>query len=69
MIEYTIEEFSRNRNFDRCYPHIDNVEYYSKFISEPAEENIILWNWLKNKYSISGYDNVLNESDINNLKD
>jgi ABC-type maltose transport system permease subunit len=65
MIEYSMEEFSRNRNFDRCFPQENNVEYYSKFLSEPAEENIIFWNWYKNKFSISGYDNIIKEVDLN----
>jgi len=65
MIEYTMEEFSRNRNFDRCFPEENNLEYYSKFLSEPCEENIIFWNWYKNKFSISGYDKVIIESEFN----
>jgi len=64
IIEYTMEEFSRSRNFERCFPLEINVEYYSKFLSEPAEENIIFWNWYKNKFSISSYEKVIKESDL-----
>lgn len=60
-----MEEFSRNRNFKRVFPLENNVEYYSRFISEPSDENILLWTWYKNKYNNSGYENLLFENGIN----
>lgn len=47
-IRYCIDEFSRRGNFDLLFPLNNNVEYYSKFISEPDVENILIWLWLNN---------------------
>ncbi len=60
LIEYNMEEFSRNRNFDRCFPQEYNIEFYSKYLSEPAEENIIFWNWYKNKFNIDKLKIIIN---------
>jgi hypothetical protein len=49
VIAYSMDEFSRSGNFTRLFPVENNIDYYSKFISEPDEENIILWLWMKGK--------------------
>ncbi len=64
IIQYTMEEFSRNRNFDRVFPSLENFDYYSKFINDPGEENIIFWTWYKSFYNTSGYDELLKQNNI-----
>jgi tubulin polyglutamylase TTLL4 len=47
-ITYAMDEFSRQGMFQRVFPLKENIDYYSQFIKQPGEENIALWNWLKN---------------------
>jgi hypothetical protein len=49
VVTYSMDEFSRSGNFQRLFPLENNIDYYSRFISDPDEENIILWLWMKNK--------------------
>ena len=46
---YSIDEFSRQGMFDRLFPIKDNVDYYSQFIKNPGEDNLMVWNYLKDK--------------------
>ena len=48
IIEYSLEEFSRCGLFERVFPLKSNFEYYSKFLEKSDDENMILWNYIKN---------------------
>ncbi len=47
ILNYTNEEFSRNKNFKLLFPLRENCDYYSQFILNPEIENIILWSLIK----------------------
>ena len=61
MIEYSMEEFSRCRNFEIIFPKENNCEDYSKFIDEPEEENIIFWIWFKHYFPNTEYKKLFSE--------
>ena len=49
MINNAFCEFNRDfGNIKRIFPIKSNLEYYKKFIEEPGEENIALWNAIQN---------------------
>ena len=49
MINNAFCEFNRDfGNIKRIFPIKNNLEYYKKFIKEPGEENITLWNAIQN---------------------
>jgi tubulin polyglutamylase TTLL4 len=48
-ITYSIDEFSRQGMFNRVFPLVENIDYYSQFVKQPGPENIALWEWMKNK--------------------
>jgi hypothetical protein len=49
MINNAFCKFNRNfGNNKRIFPIKNNLEYYKKFIKEPGEENIALWNAVQN---------------------
>lgn len=48
IVNYSLEEFSRSGLFQRVFPLKSNIDYYSKFIEKPGEENTILWDYIKN---------------------
>lgn len=47
QLKYAIDEFSRQGGFLRVFPLAENVDYYSKFLENPGDDNILLWKWLK----------------------
>ena len=47
VVEYSLDEFSRSGILERVFPLKSNIDYYSKFIRNPREENLVLWNYLK----------------------
>jgi len=49
IILYAENEFSRKGDFELLFPKSESVDYYSKFITNPGKENILLWNWVKDK--------------------
>ncbi len=49
MILHYEDEVRRKGDFSLLFPLKDSIEYYSKFILIPDRENLILWNWIKNK--------------------
>ena len=49
MILYSEDEFSRSGGFNLIFPLKENVNYYSKFIFTPENENLALWNWIRNR--------------------
>ena len=48
-IIYSLDEFSRQGLFNRVFPQKQNIDYYSKFIDQPGEDNLILWKWMQNE--------------------
>jgi tubulin polyglutamylase TTLL4 len=54
IIMYSLDEFSRTGDLKIIFPKKENIEYYSKFISNPGNENFILWNWMKTEQTLAG---------------
>ena len=48
VVERSLCEFTRPRGgFHLAFPKKSNVDYYQKFFDEISEENLLLWNRLK----------------------
>ena len=48
-VERSICEISRvSGGFERAFPKKSNVDYYKKFFSNVSQENLLLWERLKN---------------------
>jgi tubulin polyglutamylase TTLL5 len=54
IILYSLDEFSRSKTFNRLFPAGENVDYYSKFLNNPGEENLELWKYLKSEMTKDG---------------
>jgi len=48
VIYFAEDELNRKGNFINLFPLSSNVNYYSKFLNSPGNENLILWKWLLN---------------------
>lgn len=60
---YSLDEFSRTGMFNRLFPREENVDYYSKFISKPGEDNVKLWKFLKNTEYTLKYKKICDEKE------
>ena len=50
MINETLHEFERPcGDFKRIFPLIENIDVYSKYLENPGEENLALWNVIQKK--------------------
>jgi len=46
MIMDSEDQFNRIGFFDILFPKKENIEYYSKFIKDPKDDNIVFWKWI-----------------------
>ena len=58
MLMDTYDQFSRLGNFELLFPLAKNIEYYSQFIKEPKDDNIVLWKWLMSGKSTTDFKNT-----------
>ena len=46
----SLQEFDRNNGeFERIFPLMENIDIYNKFLEKPGDENLALWDAIKNK--------------------
>jgi hypothetical protein len=43
MIKDFQDEILRKEKFELIFPKYENIEYYSKFLKTPGDDNIALW--------------------------
>ena len=48
VIGESLDEFLRSGIFERVFPLKSNIDYYSQFVRRPREENLLLWEYMRN---------------------
>jgi tubulin polyglutamylase TTLL4 len=57
MLMDTDDQFSRKGNFELLFPLAENIVYYSQFIKDPKDDNIVLWKWIMSGRPTEGFRN------------
>ena len=52
LILYSEEENARRGNFERIFPISQNIDDYVGYFEATRYNNLLLWKWLKSKYSL-----------------
>jgi hypothetical protein len=57
MLMDTEDQFSRKGKFELLFPMAENIVYYSQFIKDPKDDNIVLWKWIMSGRPTEGFRN------------